>query len=416
MIRFASAFAQATGSPIRELYPFLGRPGMISLAGGYPSPALFDAPGLAEAAAAVMGGDAANLQYGATEGHPRLKDELLRLGAARGMRGIAHEDLLITSGAQQGFDLLVRVLVQPGDTVLLETPAYPAAIQALRLAGARLLEVPMDAQGLDTGALSELLERAGPGAGPKLLYTVPNFSNPRGTLLSPARRDELLRLARRHGLLVVEDDPYGELCFDPDVPDTLYARAQASWTEANPVVYLSSLSKTVAPALRIGWMIGPRELLRRCAIAKQTTDLCTSALTQLIAAHYLGSGRYPGSLSAARREYARRVAVMAECLERELGGDIRFERPRGGLFLWTECACGLDPSTLFDAAVREGVLFVPGAAFFPEPAAATCMRLSFAASDVDAIREGVRRLARALRASLASSSSKSASSAFSPRP
>lgn len=402
MIRFAPPFEHPAGSPIRELFGFLARPGMISFAGGYPSPRLFDAQGLADAATRAFGGDATLLQYGPTEGHPDLKDELLHLAARRGIQGIDPGQLLVTTGSQQAFDLLVRVLVQPGDTVLLETPAYPAAIQALRLAGARLVEVPMDAQGLDTGVLAEMLGRAPPRGRPKLLYTVPNFSNPRGTLLSAERRAELVALAHRHGLVVVEDDPYGELCFDAEPPGTLFEYARQAFGNDSPVVYLSSLSKTVAPALRIGWMIGPGAVVRRCAIAKQTADLCTPAITQLVAAEYLRSGRYPGVVAAARAEYAGRAAAMAQGLERELGGLIRLERPRGGMFIWVEFARPVDPRTLFDCAVDQGVLFVPGAAFYPGPPPATCMRLSFAAPDLDAIREGVHRLSRACRDSLTS--------------
>lgn len=397
MIRFAPGFEHPAGSPIRELYGYLGRPGMISFAGGYPSPALFDAQGLAEAAATVFGGDAAALQYGPTDGDPSLKDELLRLGRARGIDGVGREELLVTTGSQQAFDLLIRVLVRPGDTVALESPAYPAAIQALRLAGARLLEIPMDGLGLDTHALAGMLASAPAHARPRLLYTVPNFSNPRGTLLPEQRRAELLELAHRYDLLVVEDDPYGELGFDAGPARTLYARGREEFGSDNPVIYLSSLSKIVAPALRIGWLIAPGEILRRCAIAKQTVDLCTPPLTQQIAARYLRLGRHPRFIAAARAEYARRATAMADDLETELHDMIRFERPRGGMFIWVELATAVDPRALFDAAVQQRVLFVPGAAFHCAAPSATCMRLSFATADTQAIHEGVLRLARACR-------------------
>lgn len=407
MIRFATRFRDPAGSPIRELFPYLSRPGIISFAGGYPSPAVLDARGLGEAAAQVFTSDASILQYGATEGHPRLREELLRLGCARGIQSVAHDELLVTTGSQQAFDLLVRVLVEPGDVVLLEAPAYPAAIQSLRLAGATLMQVPMDSQGLDTDALASLLRDAPRTAKPRLLYTIPNFSNPRGSLLSDARRCELLDLAQRHRLLLVEDDPYGELSFDGRIPDTLYARAKRAWGKASPVVYLSSLSKTVAPALRIGWMIGPADVVRRCAIAKQTVDLCTPPISQLVAAQYLRSGRYPDVVAAARAEYARRVEAMAAGLARELRGLIHFEQPRGGMFVWIDCDPDVDPGALFDAAVEQGVLFVPGAAFYASPPPRTGMRLSFAAPDVAAIDEGVRRLARAFHASLISTANPS---------
>lgn len=395
-------FRNPAGSPIRELFPYLSRPGLISFAGGYPSPELFDTQGLGEAAQVVFADAAAALQYGPTEGTALLRQELLKLSAQRGIPD-ARSELLVTTGSQQAFDLLIRVLVEPGDVVLLETPAYPAAIQALRLAGAAIHEVPMDAHGLQVDELCAVLKRLPGAKKPKLLYTVPTFSNPRGTLLPLERRVELIALARRYGFVIVEDDPYGELRFTNQVEPSLYQLAAQEDAGSNPVVYLSSLSKTVAPALRIGWMIAGAELVRRCAIAKQTTDLCTSPVTQLIAARYLQSGRYPQTVRAARDEYRRRVRAMADALRSELGERIRFDEPAGGLFLWVDSAVRIDPKRLFEAAVDQGVLFVPGAAFHPTTTSDVSMRLSFAAPGVAHIEEGVRRLALAFAFSMSTS-------------
>jgi len=391
---FSPAFANPAGSPIRELFPYLSRPGMISFAGGYPSASLFDAEGLGEAAARALAGPARALQYGPTEGDAALRQELQRLAGERGIT-CTPEQLLVTTGSQQGFDLLVRILVQPGDAVLLETPAYPAAIQALRLAGAVIHEVPMDANGMQTELLETVLQRLPPGVRPKLLYTVPSFSNPRGTLLPRARRLELIASARRHGFLVAEDDPYGELTFGCEVPPPLRALAEGEAGVENPVVYLGSLSKTVAPALRIGWMLAAADVVRRCVVAKQTADLCTSPLAQAIAAAYLQSGRYPGAVRRARDEYRARADAMAAALHSTLGERLRFRRAEGGMFMWVDCSLPADPRRLFAAAVEEGVLFVPGAAFHPRAPEGVSMRLSFAAPGVSEIREGVARLARA---------------------
>lgn len=396
---FTPAFANPAGSPIRELFPYLSMPGMISFAGGYPSPALFDAQGLALAAERVFTQPGQALQYGPTEGCAPLRKELLRLTHERGI-ACAPEELLVTTGSQQAFDLLVRVLVQPGDVVLLEAPTYPAAIQALRVAGAVIHEIPMDSQGLQTELIEGILQRLPASAKPKLLYTVPTFSNPRGTLLPQARRIELVELARRHGFLIVEDDPYGELTFTHDMPQPLYALARAGDGAENPVVYLSSLSKTVAPSLRVGWMVAAADIVRRCVIAKQTVDLCTSPITQLIAAAYLESGRYPGTVATARDEYRLRAQTMAEALESALGGSIRLERAQGGMFLWVDCLEPVDPRHLFSAAVKERVLFVPGAAFYCRAPAHVSMRLSYAAPDASEIRDGVARLSRAFHSSI----------------
>lgn len=397
--RFATPFLNPSGSPIRELFPYLSNPGIVSFAGGYPSPSLFDAVGLTQAATEVLA-ETGTLQYGPSEGCGPLRNALSRLCSTRGIE-CEPEQLLVTSGSQQALDLLVRVLIEPGDTVLVETPAYPAAIQALRLAGAQIIEVPMDTHGLKTEALEEILQSAAVRTRPpKLVYTVPTFSNPRGTLLPRHRRLTLIQLARRYGFLIIEDDPYGELTFCDEPPTAIYGLAGVESLTENPVVYLGSLSKTVAPALRVGWLIGHREIVRRCTIAKQTVDLCTSPVTQLIAAAYLRSGRYHGSVAAARLEYGKRMRAMTSELRSLLGEQIRFDDPAGGMFLWVESMVPTAPKALFEAAVQEGVLYVPGAAFYPRAVSRVAMRLSFAAPNVDQIREGVSRLARAFHSAL----------------
>lgn len=394
-VAFTSSFVEPAGSPIRELFPYLSKPGLISFAGGYPSPGLLDGEGLQQAAQRAFAGGAKILQYGATEGVPQLREALGRLCATRGIACDAG-DMLVTTGSQQAFDLLVRVLVGPGDAVYVETPTYPAAIQALRLAGASIEQVPIDGEGLELDWLEAMLRRAPAHRRPKLLYTVPTFSNPSGALLSQARRERLVALALEYRFIVVEDDPYGELRFTGPAVETVYGCGARLAGAANPVVYLSSLSKTVAPALRIGWMVAPQDVLRRCAIAKQTTDLCTSPLAQLIALEYLGSGRYAGAVEAACAEYKARMHAMTTGLREQLGTQFNLQAPGGGMFVWAEFNCAIDPKALFDAAVACGVLFVPGAAFYAsEPDTAT-MRLSYAAPNVEEIREGVGRLARAV--------------------
>jgi len=399
---FSALFAEPAGSPIRELFPYLSRPGMISLAGGYPSASLFDAEGLSEAASQAMQQGAGILQYGATEGVPALREALAAQAQARGMQAQA-SDVVVTTGSQQAFDLLVQVLVEPGDTVLVEVPAYPATLQALRLAQANIVAVPMDEEGLQTEALAQLLAALPAAQRPKLLYTVPNFSNPRGTLLSAQRREQLVQLALHYGFWIVEDDPYGELRFDPapdqplSMPDTLRAVAQRLAPQgSNPVVYLSSLSKTVAPALRIGWMLADAPMLRRCTVAKQTNDLCTSPLTQSMAACYLQSGRYAPTVERARKAYQRRMQALVQGLNNLPGTPLRCTAPAGGMFVWAEMDHCLDPQLLFDAAVAQSVIYVPGKAFYPADADIHTLRMSFAAPEVPQIDQAVQRLASAI--------------------
>lgn len=400
---FSPLFAEPVGSPIRELFPFLSRPGMLSLAGGYPSASLLDAEGLAQAASHALGQGIAALQYGATEGLPAMREALAQQAQTRGMQASA-PDILVTTGSQQAFDLLVRVLLQPGDTVLVEVPAYPATLQALRLAQAHIVGVPMDADGLHTEALAELLAQLPAAQRPKLLYTVPNFSNPRGSLLSAQRRQALVQLAVQYGFWVVEDDPYGELHFadtqatssHSSTPATLRRMAaDIAPSGGNPVVYLSSLSKTVAPALRIGWMLADPALLRRCAVAKQTVDLCTSPLAQMVATSYLHSGRYAPTVERARTEYQRRMHALVQGLNTLPDQPIRCTMPAGGMFVWADMAPHIAPQRLFEAAVAQGVVYVPGKAFFPDAAERHALRLSFAATDVQDMTEAVQRLGRA---------------------
>lgn len=392
-ISFASSFVNPAGSAIRELFPYLSQPGIISLAGGYPSPSLFDAEGLQEAAARALSGGGA-LQYGATEGMPALREALALLCRSRGMV-CRPSDLIVTTGSQQAFDLLLRIFIEPGDTVCVETPAYPAAIQALRLVNAKIMATPVDEQGLDVDALAARLALLPVAQRPKLVYTVPTFSNPCGTLLPTARREALVRLALQYHFLIVEDDPYGELSFIDDRPPSLYAVGQCMAGNGNPVLYLSSLSKTVAPALRIGWLAAPPDVLRRCVVAKQTMDLCTSPLAQQIAAEYLGAGRYPAGVERARTEYKQRMQAMADGLHARLGKKITFVRPQGGMFVWVRYNVPVNAKQLFETAVQCGVLYVPGAAFYPDTPDLGTLRLSFAAPDVGQIQEGIKRLTRA---------------------
>jgi 2-aminoadipate transaminase len=394
-IGFTPAFEEPTGSPIRELFSYLDRPGIISFAGGYPSPALLDDAGLQDASQRAWTAAAACLQYGPTEGMAVLRSALTELCLGRGI-SCDPQNLLVTTGSQQGYDILVRILLQPADAVLMESPAYSAAIQATRLAGARIVQVESDADGLRVDALIDALRTMNPK--PRFIYAVPTFSNPSGATLSRERRQALVALAIEHRFLIVEDDPYGELSFTEDRLPTLFETGSRLAGEANPVVYLSSLSKTVSPALRVGWMIAAPAVIRRAAIAKQTMDLCTSPLVQLIAAYYLASKRYPVAVKNACAEYRRRMAAMTAAIEEKLASRLLCTQPKGGLFLWGEWTGPTEPGPLFQAAVAAGVLFVPGSAFYADGRAARSMRLSYAAPGRSDIVEGVQRLARAFDA------------------
>jgi len=395
MYAFTSVFANPAGSPIRELFKYLSEPGMISFAGGYPASDLFDVDGLAAAQVRAFAQPTRCLQYGPTDGLSELKAQIIALMATRGAK-CASEELLVTTGSQQGLDLLLRVMVAPGDVVVTEQPAYPATLQALRLAQTQIVTVPVDADGLDVDHLATLL-REGKIAVPKLLYTVPTFANPTGATLSRERRVALLKLAVEYRFIVIEDDPYGDLRFAGEALPTLLALTDEVPGSRAWVVHFSSLSKIVAPGLRAGWTIAPPEIARRCVVAKQTVDLCSVPWTQAVAAEYLADGALDRHLPNIKAAYKRKCDAMREALDGLLGDEIQFQAPEGGMFVWARLSA-VRTSELLPHAIEQKVLFVPGTAFYAEDADPSSLRLSFAAPGVDAIEEGVKRLQRAMQA------------------
>ena len=395
MFTFNPAFEAPTGSPIRELFKYLAQPGMISFAGGYSASDLFDRDGLAAAAARALQQTALCLQYGPTDGIAVLKEQLACLMTRRGSP-CAPQDLLVTTGSQQGFDLLLRVMVAPGDVVLVEQPAYPATLQALKLQQADVVTVPVDQHGLDVAALTALLEAGTLRAAPRLLYTVPTFANPTGATLSLERRMALLELAARYRFLIVEDDPYGDLRFSEAALPSLRALSERVPGSRDWVIHFSRLSKIIAPGLRVGWMVAHAEILRRCVVAKQTVDLCSSPWTQAIAAEYLASGALERHLPRIVDAYAVKCRALCDALETHLPEQIAFHRPAGGMFVWARLTAEQNASDYLRVCIEQNVMFVPGVAFYKDNIDAAALRLSFAAPGVADIETGVRRMKLAL--------------------
>ncbi len=397
-VRLAQRLDNVETSAIRELFKLLGKPGIISFAGGFPDAALFDVDGIREAVLAALEHEpGAALQYGATEGFDPLREQLAAFMAAKGVTGVAPADLIVTTGSQQALDLLGKTLISPGDTVIVEAPTFLATIQCFRLYGAQLLTVPVDGQGADVEVLQRLIAEHRP----KFIYLIPTFGNPSGAMMSEARRRRVLELAVRTRTLVVEDDPYGDLYFDAPPPPSLLALSAQVPGSRECLVHCGSLSKVLSPGLRIGWMVAPPRLLAKATMCKQFSDAHTSTFAQATAAQYLAAGRMPATLARVRAIYAQRAQAMVQALRHELGAAIEFVPPRGGLFVWARLsgaggACA-DGAELARRAIDHGVAFVPGAPFFARDPDRATLRLSFATVDEDRIREGVRRLARALR-------------------
>ncbi len=398
-IAFADRLANVETSAIRELFKLLGKPGIISFAGGFPDSAMFDVEGIREASERVLREEpGAALQYGATEGYQPLREQLSAFMAAKGAPDVAPEGLIVTTGSQQALDLLGKTLISPGDKVIVEGPTFLATIQCFRLYGAQLISAPIDGQGVQTDRLEQLIAEHRP----KFVYLIPTFGNPSGATLSLERRRKVLELAVKYQTVVVEDDPYGDLYFGEAPPPSLLALSREVPGSREWLVHCGSLSKVLSPGLRVGWMIAPAALLAKATMCKQFSDAHTSTFAQATAARYLQAGRMPATLARVRQVYAERAQAMGDALRRELGDAISFVPPQGGLFVWARLTGAggkvADGNVLAQRAIDKGVAFVPGAPFFcAEPDHAT-LRLSFATADVDKIREGVARLAQAVQA------------------
>ncbi len=317
--------------------------------------------------------------------------------ASKGAQGVRPEDLIVTTGSQQALDLLGKTLISPGDKVIVEGPTFLATIQCFRLYGAELVSAPVDGHGVDADALERLIVEHRP----KFVYLIPTFGNPSGALLSLERRRRILELAVRHQVLVVEDDPYGDLYFGEAPPPSLLALSATVPGSRELLAHCGSLSKVLSPGLRVGWLIAPAELLAKATMCKQFSDAHTSTFAQATAAQYLRSGRMPATLAKVRAVYAERAQAMGDTLRRELGEAIDFVQPQGGLFVWARLTGAggavADGNVLAKLAIDKGVAFVPGTPFFCANPDHATLRLSFATADVDRIREGVARLGQALR-------------------
>ena len=398
-MQFADRLNNVETSAIRELFKLLGKPGIISFAGGFPDSALFDVEGIREATNAALNQDpGAALQYGATEGYNPLREQLAAFMQGKGAT-VSPDQFIVTTGSQQALDLLGKTMISPGDKVIVEGPTFLATIQCFRLYGAELITAPVDGQGVQTDVLEALIAEHKP----KLVYLIPTFGNPSGATLSLGRRKKVLELAVKYNTLVVEDDPYGDLYFGKAPPPSLLALSKTVPGSRELLAHCGSLSKVLSPGLRVGWMIAPPELLAKATMCKQFSDAHTSTFAQATAAQYLQAGRMPDTLAKVRAVYAERAHTMCDALHRELGNAIEFVAPKGGLFVWARLT-GADGqlangNELAKRAIDKGVAFVPGTPFYATNPDHATLRLSFATVGPDKIVEGVGRLAAALKAS-----------------
>jgi 2-aminoadipate transaminase len=405
---WTSRYAQRTkglrSSAIRELLKFTQRPEVISFAGGLPASEVFPTERFREACCKVLDREPhLALQYGATEGYEPLREMIARHIARYGIKAKS-ENVLITSGSQQALDLIGKLLINPGDRVLVEAPTYLGALQAFNVYGADYVSVPSDEDGLRSDLLEDPLR-----SGPKFMYVLPNFQNPGGTTLSEGRRHELVLLADKYGIPIVEDDPYGQLRYEGEhltplvVLDRENLRRDDGYSIGN-VIYLSTFSKTLAPGLRLGWIVAPPEVIGKLVQLKQGADLHSSTFVQMVAHEVARDNFLDEHVKLIRRVYRARRDVMLEALTQYFPPEVTWTRPKGGLFLWLTLPEGADAQKLFQAAVRENVAFVPGDCFYApngqQDEGRRHMRLNFSAAPPDQTREGIHRLSIAVKKQL----------------
>jgi 2-aminoadipate transaminase len=376
-------------SSIRELLKLTARPEVISFAGGLPATETLPAQAVADACARIMATKSAiALQYGPTEGFGSLREQIAATYQAHGVPATA-DNVLITTGSQQGLDLIGRTLVDEGDQIVVETPTYIGALQAWRPCAPHFVGVPIDEDGmqLDQADLSEKTQ---------LLYLLPNFQNPAGVSLSASRRQRAVSLAHKHKFVIVEDDPYRQLRYSgDDIPaliETEAAMLGSRWDTDGRVIYLGTFSKTLAPGLRIGWVVGPSAPIRMLVLAKQGADLQSSTLTQMIADELLRDGTIVNNFPKLRAIYRERRDAMLDALDKSIGSNGTWTHPQGGLFIWLTVHGDVDTPSLATAALQRNVAFVPGDSFYFDGRGADSMRLNFSCMPPDRIYEGMRRL------------------------
>ncbi|RYX92604.1 MAG: PLP-dependent aminotransferase family protein, partial [Comamonadaceae bacterium] len=359
-MQFADRLDNVETSAIRELFKLLGKPGIISFAGGFPDSAMFDVEGIKEAANKALTEEPGGaLQYGATEGYGPLREQLAAFMGTKGVAGLKPDDLIVTTGSQQALDLLGKTMISPGDKVIVEGPTFLATIQCFRLYGAQLISAPIDGDGVKTDELEKLIAEHKP----KFVYLIPTFGNPSGALLSLERRKKVLELAVKYQTLIVEDDPYGDLYFGEAPPPSILSLSKDVPGSRELIAHCGSMSKVLSPGLRVGWMIAPQELLSRAVMCKQFSDAHTSTFAQATAAQYLKAGRMPATLANVRKVYGERAKAMGDALQKELGDAVSYTQPQGGLFFWARLTGAggklSDANEFAKRAIEKGVAFVP---------------------------------------------------------
>jgi len=390
-IRFADRMSLLKTSEIRELLKFAEMPDIISFAGGMPAPELFPIEELKEVAAKVLDESGKQaLQYSSTEGYGPLREIIASERMKAAGVNVNADDILITSGSQQGLDFSGKIFLNPGDTVICESPSYLGALNAFRAYQPKFVEVEMDDDGLIIDELEKALKE-NPDA--RFIYTIPDFQNPTGKTLALDRRKKMVELAVKYNVPIVEDNPYGELRFEGEkIP------AIKSFDTEGIVIYLGTFSKTFTPGLRLGWVCASPEILRKYLIVKQGADLQTNSMSQRVAAVFMQMHKLDEHIEKIKAVYSKRKNLMLETMDKELPSTCSFTRPSGGLFTWVKFPEGVQSTDVFKLALEEKVAFVPGDSFYPNGGDKNHGRFNYSNMPEDKIVEGIKRLGKVLRA------------------
>ncbi len=384
-------------SAVRDLMDVSSRPGIISLAGGFPDTSIFGAEAFREISSAIAADSAKALQYGPTGGLEKIKDIIVDVMSAEGTSA-RQENIFVTTGAQQGLDLLGKTFLDEGDAILCEGPTYVGALNAFASYRPRVIHVPMDRSGMIPSAAREALVRARKsGVYVKFIYTVPNFQNPAGVTLAAERRRELLEIAREFDLVIVEDNPYGMLRFEGDSLPTLASMEQEEPGEADRVVYLGTFSKIFAPGVRLGWVHAQPGILHKINVGKQGADLCSSNLSQMLISTYFQNADWRGYVKRLNVIYKERRDAMLDALAEFMPKEVHWTHPAGGLFVWATLPAYLDATAMLPRAVAKNVAYVPGEGFFADGSGKNCMRLNFSFLTPERTRRGIELLSEVIR-------------------
>lgn len=393
-MEFSKAMDAIKPSDIREMSKLTANPEIISFAGGVPDPSLFPVEALAEATAEVFAKSAKRaLQYSSTEGYLPLREKIVQMLAKKGIETNTDEILLLT-GAQQGIEFAGKVFLDPDDAVLCESPSYSGAVNAYLPYRPRFIEVPVDDEGISVEMLAKILKEE---KKPRLIYVIPNFQNPAGRTWSLNTRTKFMELMEKYDIPIVEDDPYGDLIFEGESLPTL-----KSLDKKGNVIYLGSFSKILCPGLRTGWVCAKEDILRKFVVVKQCADIHSNSLVQEILDVYLEHNDIYAQIEKIKNLYRTRKDLMLQEIEKNFPAECTYTSPNGGMFIWVEMPKECNTREILKAAIAEKVAFIPGGGFFPNGENESCLRLNFSTMPEDRIIEGIRRLGRILKESVAS--------------